>query len=120
MIGKVIKSLIGALGKVYPLRAEQGSAPPYIVYNIVSNTPTNTKDGVSELDVWRVQIDVFGTTYAECVSLSDSIRTTLDRYRGTVASVDVDKIVFENENDGFDDEAEYYHRSQDYFIREKR
>ena len=120
MIGKVIKSLIGSLGTVYPLRAEQGAAAPYIVYNVISNNPTDTKTGASLLDTWRVQIDVYGSTYAQCVSLSDSIRTTLDRYAGTVQTVKVDKIVFENENDGFDDDAEYYHRRQDYFIREKR
>lgn len=119
MIGKVIYSLLSGVGSVFPTRAPQGQAFPYIVYHVISDAPTDTKDGASELDVARVQISVFASTYASAVSLSDSIRSTIDRYRGTVESVVVDKIVFENEMDNYDEDAEVYHRSQDYFIRIK-
>lgn len=119
MIGKVIESLLSSTVDIYPIRAIEGKAVPYAVYSVVSNAPTNTKQGVSRLDVVRVQIDVYSNLYSQCVSLSDSIRTALDRYAGTVSTVVVDKIVFENETDGFDDEAEYYRRTQDYFIRIK-
>jgi len=119
MIGKVIAALLTPLGKTYPMRAKQGQAAPYMVYTVISDRPTDTKEGPSELDVKRVQIDTYAATYAECMTLMASVRSTIDRYRGTVQSVVVDKIVFENEQDFYDNEAELYRRSQDYFIRIK-
>lgn len=119
MIGKAIANLLLSVGTAYPMKAPQTTALPYIVYHVISNDPTDTKDGVSELDVARVQIDSYAATYSAAATLSDSVRSTLDRYSGTVQSIVIDKIVFENENDIYDEDAECYRRSQDYFIRIK-
>ena len=120
MIGKVIYSLLsGEDEPIYPVRAIQGQDFPFRVYHVISDTPTDTKDGVSELDVARVQIDHYATSYLGAVEMSDTTRSTIDRYRGTTEGIVVDKIVFEGENDMFDNDAEVYKRSQDYFIRIK-
>lgn len=119
MIGKVLYSLASDVITLYPKRTSQGKATPYGTYSKVSGTPTDTKDGPSELDVDRVQIDIVTDTYAEGITLSDSLRTAIDRYQGTVQGVVVDKIVFEGERDMYDNDAEKYMRSQDYFTRIK-
>ena len=119
MIGKVLYSLASDIVTLYPQRVTQGDSSPYGVYKKISDKPTDTKDGASTLDVDRVQIDIITSTYAEGVSLSDSLRSAIDRYRGVVMGVTVDKIVFEDERDMYDNEAEKYMRSQDYFIRLK-
>jgi len=119
MIGKVFHSLASDVIALYPKRTSQGKGTPYGVYTKVSDNPSDTKSGVSTLDVDRVQVTIITDTYAEGVTLSDSLRTVLDRYRGTVQGVVVDKIVFEDERDMYDDKAEKYMRSQDYFTRIK-
>jgi len=119
VIGKAIKSLLASAGDIYPHRATQGASLPYVTYRVISNGPTDTKEGVSELDVVRVQVDSFATTYSACATLSDTVRSTLDRYRGTVQTIVIDKIVFEGEADMYDEDAEVYQRSQDFFVRIK-
>ena len=119
MTGSVLYSLASDIVHLYPKRASQGKATPYGTYSKVSDAPTDTKDGASELDVDRWQIDIVTDTYSEGVTLSDSLRSKIDRYRGTVQGVVVDKIVFEGERDMYDNDAEKYMRSQDYFIRIK-
>jgi len=119
MTGKVLYSLASDVIALYPERVYQGETEPYGIYKKISDKPTDTKSGASTLDVDRWQIDIITSTYAEGVSLADSLRSTIDRYRGVVMGVTVDKIVFEDERDMYDDKAEKYMRSQDYFIRIK-
>lgn len=120
MIGKAIYSLLSSVGRLEPMRVLQAVAEPYMVYQVISNSPSDTKSGVSKLDVVRLQVSVFGNTYAEVDALATTVRTTLDRYRGTKVNTVIDHIVFENEVDMFDDGAAYYHRAVDFFVRVKK
>ena len=54
----------------------------------------------------RVQVDCYGGTYAEAVSASREIRTTLEGYQ----SGDVQGVFLESVRDQFDDDAELLYR----------
>jgi hypothetical protein len=117
--GKVIFSLLTSLNsaKVYPNVAPQSEALPLIVYNIITNVPTNKKDGVSPLDTVRVQVSIFASTYTAACTLAASVRAALDGQRGTIGTVNVDHITFDSERDGYTEGADEYMIVQDYFLR---
>ena len=90
---------------------------PYITYQIVSDEPNNTKNGVSEYDYVTVQISIYSTRYSALVDLAGQVRTALDYTSGTFRGVVVDKIFFQNQNELFDDSAGeqgFYGIAQDY------
>jgi hypothetical protein len=108
-VGKIIYELLtcgspAATGlRVWPIEADQDADMPYIVYDVVSAFPTNTKDGGSAIDTYRVQVTVWGsrqdmvTIYEEAAA----IREALDQQRGTLNELTYDKIIY----DGGDSET---------------
>ena len=94
-VGKAIYSAITGDGtlaglvstRVYPDRAVQQATLPYIVYTSIDTQPTDTKDGGSMLDVIRVQVDTFASTYDSANTISERVRTVLDRETGTVGTL---------------------------------
>lgn len=129
MIGKAIYSILSndagvtaLVGtKIYPDIIPLGTAYPATVYSVVSTTPTNVKDGASTLDATVVQVDIYSDDYSEAQSIASAIRTALDTYSGTVATVKVDSCRFAGESTGrFGEETLIFWISQDYNFRIKR
>lgn len=117
MIGKVIYGILNSVeADVYPSIAPQGTAFPYITYQVISQTPNHTKGADSDLDVYRVQINVFSNSYAEAITLKESVRTNLDYYTGTIESIQVDRVRFDNEQEFYSEELRVYHIATDYLI----
>jgi len=119
MTGKLIYSRLSGLagGQIYPVIAPQETEVPYVVYTLISSAPTDTKDGVSTVDVERWQLSLYHSTYTDLVDLCDDIRDQLDRYTGTLQGVTVDSVIFLDENDSYDFENERYIRILDYQFR---
>lgn len=108
--------------KIYPTIAAQEAVAPFIVFNsAISVDPTDTKTRPSSLDRFRIQVDCYGRTRKQAVSVHLAVRTALDGYTigSTVASVKLDGIKFETENDAFDEEVDIFRKSADYIIRVK-
>lgn len=131
-VGKAVFDILFNDSDVRSLISESGSNPrifpsrydlptnvllPYITYQVVSDEPNNTKNGVSTYDYVTVQISIYDLRYSSLVELAGKVRTALDYTSGTFRSVVVDKIFFENQNDLFDDSAGeqgFYGIAQDY------
>ena len=108
--------------KIYPTIAAQEAVAPFIVFNsAISVDPTDTKTRPSSLDRFRIQVDCYGRTRKQAVNVHLAVRTALDGYTigATVASVKLDGIKFETENDAFDEEVDIFRKSADYIIRVK-
>ena len=119
-VGKAIYSLISAVeANVYPVSIPQGVKGNKVVYNIISNVPTNIKNRVSAVDQYRVQISCYTNKYNTVCTLAQSIRTALDNYSGTVAGVLIDRIRFENQMDTYDLQSDQYGIMTDYIIKIK-
>ena len=102
--------------KIYPTIAAQEAVAPFIVFNsAISVDPTDTKTRPSSLDRFRIQVDCYGRTRKQAVSVHLAVRTALDGYTigSTVASVKLDGIKFETENDAFDEEVDIFRKSAD-------
>lgn len=123
MVGTAIKSLLSAYN-VYGLDVPRRRGAKWVIYTPVSRLPHRTKDGVSTLDRYRFQIDCYARTEEDIDTMGEAVKTILDNYSGTVSSVVIRLIVFEDEDDSVEylegDEGskgeEYYRRRQDYSI----
>ena len=131
-VGKAVFEILFNDSNVRTLISESGSNPrifpsrydfpsnvllPYITYQVVSDEPNNTKNGVSTYDYVTVQISIYDLRYSTLVDLAGKVRTALDYTSGTFRGVVVDKIFFENQNETFDDSAGeqgFYGIAQDY------
>lgn len=133
-VGQIIYGRLSAVSgvtslvstRIYPDMAPQNAAFPYVVFQKLSTSPTDTKEGVSKLDKLLVQVDCYSNNYDNAHALAAAVRTALDRYAGTVNGHVVDKIIFSNDSSGSPQDVPtstgsmIYWASQDYEIRLKR
>lgn len=126
MIGTAIRKLlidnpdfaaIAGTG-VYPVRVAQTKPLPAVAYQIISNTPTNCKEGSSGLDRMRVQVNIYSERYEQQEQLAAIVRQILDGYSGPLSGIT--DIAYQTETDLHEDAAEVYYKAQDYTITIKR
>lgn len=106
-------------GRVYPFVILQNSNYPAAAVNVTGVLPTNTKTDPSDLDVARVQIDIYAPTPAEAGNTASAVRAALDYYSGTVtlnggSLALVKHIQFERELHGFSETPELCRIIQEY------
>ncbi len=111
-------------GRIYPELAKEGAAMAYIVYSVVSNTPSDTKDG-TPIDEAQCEIFSVGSTYEMCNNLADKVRAALDRKGVTVTDasagdITVQSIQYTNEITEVSADRNTYIAVQDYTFRIKR
>jgi hypothetical protein len=111
-------------GRIYPELAKEGALMPYIVYSVVSNSPSDTKDG-TPIDEAQCEIFSVGQTYQACNNLADKVRAALDRKAVTVSDasagdITVQSIHYTNEITEVSADRKTYIAVQDYTFRIKR
>jgi hypothetical protein len=99
--------------RIYPLRAPEGVAAPYIVYFRAGMTPRHRQDGPLDLRRHTIQISVFGSSYGEARSELDTIRTLLDGYQGTIAGVRISLSILTGERLTYESDSGLFHASAD-------
>ena len=94
----------------YPLVAKATAAYPYVVYQRVVSVVENvlTGNGNPPIENTRLQVDSWGQTYAEAVTLSAAVATAM---RGWALQ---NVLLFSQ--DDYDEEAKAYRVIQDYSI----
>ena len=110
--------------RVFPELAPEGMLMPYIVYNIVSNQPSDAKDG-TPIDEAQVEIYSVAESYLAANSLADAVRALIDRKSTTVTdagigTIDVQSITYTNEIIEVSQDRKTYIAIQDYTFRIKR
>ena len=106
-------------GRIYPSIAPFDAITPFIVYNYEGNVPYDTKSGVSTLDEATYELIVVCDSYSTLATISQGVRTALDRYSGDANGVTVQSIQYITEETDHDRENERYMVAQDYKIRIK-
>lgn len=105
---------------IFTVVAAQLDLTAYVVIHLIDITPENTKDGISKLDEARIQVNAFHSTKQQADSLALQIRTALDRYRGTIGSFTIDRIIFQDARNDFDEDRKIYQVQQDFMVRHKK
>ena len=129
MIGKVIYgrlstdvAVTGVCGlNIYPDIAPQNVQYPFIVYTIINTTPVDFKDGQSNLEEISVQLDVYTNNYETTQTLSNAVRNRLDRFTGTLNSVNIQTIKYmSSDSQVYNADLNVYWMSIDFMAKMKR
>jgi hypothetical protein len=106
--------------RIYPNKAVQSSAMPYIIYSVVSKVPTDSKDNGTGFDRNRVQIDIVDDSYTNNELLASYVRTALDGKKGVYGGTTILQSIYDNEvdvNANFTEDSEQiYHKAVDFII----
>tara|TARA_Y100001973_G_C5164316_1_gene315240 strand:+ start:896 stop:1300 length:405 start_codon:yes stop_codon:yes gene_type:complete len=131
-IGKVIfdklsnDSSLNGLGyasNIYPAKAQQGTAYPYIVYKIDMDDPVSSKStsagSLPEINQMHVEIEIYNARYDNIVDSADAVIKALNRFSGTNSSVLVDTIQYLDTDDDYDKDEDVYIRTITFRTRVK-
>ena len=123
-----IKTLIvdaaTALGsRIHPAIVPENETLPYAAITVVSGFGSETKSGVSETDIIRVQIDCYGRTYGEAAAANQEVRDAIDYHSGNVTSgtdtVNVDWIAWAGPIEGFENAPRLFRVGSEYMVHIK-
>jgi len=108
-----------ALNKIFPELAPPGVEVPYIVYSVVSNSPSDTKNANGDIDTASIEVYGFQDTYNKAVDLGVSVRAALDRKTGTYNTIEIQSTNYVNEQMDVNEARKLWAAIQDYSIRIK-
>jgi len=113
-----------ALGsRIHPTVVPENETLPYAAITVVSGFGSETKTGVSETDIIRVQIDCYGRTYGEAAAANKEVRDAIDYHSGNVTSgtdtVNVDWIVWAGPIEGFENTPRLFRAGSEYTVHIK-
>jgi hypothetical protein len=97
--------------RIRPNRLEAGTQLPAAVYQLVNNQPERLMHCALP-DTARVQVVIYGTSYAQMEAVALAVRKALDGYR----TADGTDIEYDSEGDQYDEDARVGGRRQDYLI----
>lgn len=106
--------------RIFPEVAQQDAVLPYVVYNVSSNEPSDTKREPSKLDTAQIEVNLYSTSYTECIDMATHTRAALDRVTGTYSGVNVQSIQYLGEIIDFDEAQRTYNITADYDVRISR
>jgi hypothetical protein len=106
--------------RIFPEVAEQESATPLVVYEIINVDPDDTNDGPAKLDEVTVDVVCYADTYDVAADLASVCRVALDRVRGTYNGVNVESIQFTTVDSQVIDSPRRYVMAGTFIVRVKR
>lgn len=103
--------------RIYPLVLPTDPTLPALTYQIIAAVPLQPglTPGVSVVK-YRVQIDAWGTTYPDAVTLRSAVIDTLIPFTGAVGSVNIQRILPLNQTDFFVHQALQYQCRAEFYI----
>lgn len=103
--------------RIYPLLLPDTRHLPAVTYQRVSTTRDYTTTGPVSLTHVRLQIDSWGSTYAEAKTTAEAILRSLEAFTGLLPDgTHVDSIMLDASYDLYDEDARSYRVSSDYLI----
>lgn len=98
--------------RMYPLKLPQNPTYPAVVYRKISGSRHHDID----IAMPRIQYSCFASKYLDAKDLADAIRKELQRYKGYLSGIPIKQIVFEGEQDFYEQDTKVYHVAIDFKI----
>lgn len=92
-----VAALVGT--RVYPAITRQTQERPNVVYQRLTTNRISTQDGPTGSADCLLQLSCWADTYKAARTLAEKVRLALDGYAGTSASVVIDGIFVQDEQD---------------------
>ena len=105
--------------KIFPEIAPPDINAPYIVYSVVSNSPSDTKNNNGDIDTASIEVYCFSDTYSKAIDLGVLVRAALDRKTGTYNTIEIQSTNYVNEQMDVNEARKLWAAIQDYSIRIK-
>lgn len=104
--------------RIYPVTVQQACPFPAIVYLILNTEPTQSHQGFSGLNNYRVQVISLAESYKAAHEVADAVFASLDAFQGTQwDGAEISPITVEEAGiDGYEEELRIYAVSQAYNI----
>jgi len=96
--------------RVYPDRAPDDVARPYIVYQLIGGERDQTQESAVSLSTQRFQLDCIAERSDKAKELAAEVKNALHGYTGTIAGVKVDFINAFDGPGGFSETTKVYRR----------
>lgn len=109
-----VTAIVG--NRIFPIKMPDRTAMPAISYARVTGPRVESFQGSSTLAHPLYQIDCWAKTHRQMIDLAAKVRNSLQGFQGTVASVKIQGILFENDMDLYEEDTETYHRALDFRI----
>lgn len=107
-----VAALVGT--RIYPKKAPQGVARPYVVFHKTTRRPSRTFTGYSlSRGLW--QIDAWADDFDTADTLGDAIEDALDEFRGDAGGRTL-AITLDNDSDDYEPDTDLYRQSLDFVI----
>lgn len=104
-------------GNISPDVEMDQSAKRYVVYHIITGTPTSVKKQISRVDNVRFQVDTYAKTRHQASADAKLARAAIENRTGTFAGLKVTQSKWESFNGNFDEGNEQYKTSNDFIIK---
>jgi hypothetical protein len=109
--GPGLMALVGT--RVYPVKAPQNVATPYVVYARVSGTRETAFNADPGMVRARYQFTPYSTDFDQMTAVRDEVRKLIERWRpGGV----IDDVFIETDQDLWDDDAQLHFGPLDAFV----
>ena len=106
--------------RIYYMDTRQDTAFPNITFSLVTNVPVHASGSDAGLEHPMIQVDVWALTAQSMVDISIQVKAALQDYSGTVATIAIQRIFLENENENIDydpnTKKKIYHRTHDFEV----
>ncbi|MBL4702090.1 MAG: DUF3168 domain-containing protein [Phycisphaeraceae bacterium] len=102
--------------RIHPVTLPQSVTFPALSYRRISGQRVNHLAGSSGLQHPRIQMSAWSKTYSQAKNITENVRLSLEGFRGTMGTIQVDGVVFLGDHDLYEDETELYHIASDFEI----
>ena len=109
-----LDSLVGT--RIYSILPGIDEILPFVIFAKVSKLPTNAMQSTGNLRHMRIQIDLYGKDYDECLAVRDVLLPSMERWSDSGAEVHVVDCFLENEIDLYDDATKQAHIAIDFIL----
>jgi hypothetical protein len=107
-----LNSLVGS--KVFPVVAGNNTSFPFLVYNITTAEPQNTKQELSSADIINFQVSSYALNHGQAAELAEAVRVALEKQSGTIEGIPVIDIVPTGIETMYDQDQDVHHFANDF------
>lgn len=112
-----LKNNITAVGgRVFLELAPAQTALPYIAYTRVGAEYAHQFGKDSGFNDSLFQVDIYASTAKDVQTVATDVRKKMIDFSGTMATLNVQSVVLDNQADGLDEDTKYFRVMQEYTI----
>ena len=87
-IGDAIYTILKEFKNVYPVKADEGTTFPFIIYRRVSGDNKSSKDGIYS-SIANIEVNLVAQSNEESIELAEKVLQKLEAARGPIAGLDI-------------------------------